>query len=152
MSYNDLRKGRFSESGREYLITAVTHQRTTIFNNFHCARLLIKTLRESEHHHDCQWLCWVIMPDHFHGLLRLNNSPPNDLSNVMKFIKGQSAKTINHHLKRSGSLWQTGFHDHALRQQEDSVNIARYIVANPLRARLVKRLADWPHWDSVWLK
>jgi len=151
MSYNDLRKGRFSESGREYLITTITQQRLPIFNDFDSNRILINTLRDSEHRYDCQWLCWVIMPDHFHGLLRLNNASPHDLSTVMKFIKGQSAKNINQHQKRSGSLWQTGFHDHALRKEEDRLNIARYIVANPLRAGLVKRLGEWPHWDSVWL-
>jgi len=73
MSYNDLRKGRHAETGHEYLITAVIHQRTAIFNDFNCSRLLIITLRDSEQRYDCQWLCWVIMPDHFHGLLRLNN-------------------------------------------------------------------------------
>lgn len=151
MSYNDLRKGRHAESGQEYLITAVAHQRTAIFNDFNCSRVLIKTLRDSEQRHDCQWLCWVIMPDHFHGLLRLNNSPPDDVSKVMKFVKGQSGRMINKLLDRSGKLWQTGFHDHALRHEEDRLHIARYIVANPLRAGLVERLADWPHWDSVWL-
>jgi len=151
MSYNDLRKGRFFESGQEYLITTITHQRTPLFNSFLCSRVLVKALRDSEQRHDCQWLCWVIMPDHFHELLRLNNSPPDDLSTVMKFVKGQSGRMINHHLGRSGSLWQTGFHDHALRKEEDRLNIARYIVANPLRAGLVERIADWPHWDSVYL-
>ena len=38
------------------------------------------------------------MPDHFHGLLRLNNSPPDDLSKMMKFVKGQSGRMINKHL------------------------------------------------------
>jgi len=28
---------------------------------------------------------------------------------------------------------------------------ALYIVANPLRAGLVERLGDCPHWDAVWL-
>jgi putative transposase len=151
MSYNDLRKGRFSETGREYLITFVTHQRTTIFDDFSCARMLINTLRESEQHHQCQWLCWVIMPDHFHGLLQLQNADEDDLAQIMKFVKGHSAKGINQQLNRTGSIWQTGFHDHALRKEEDRLAIARYIVANPLRAGLVKKLANWPHWDSVWL-
>jgi len=151
MSYNDLRKGRFSESGREYLITSVTHGRSAIFNDFNSARLLINTLRESESHYKCQWLCWVVMPDHFHGLLQLHDSDADDLSSIMKFIKGQSARDINKQLNRSGALWQTGFHDHALRKEDDRVATARYIVANPLRAGLVERLADWPHWDSVWL-
>ena len=34
---------------------------------------------------------------------------------------------------------------------EDLKKTARYIVANPLRAGLVKRLGDYPHWDALWL-
>jgi len=151
MSYNNLRKGRFSEPGREYLITTVTHQRKPIFQDFKAARILIHTLRESEQCHQCQWLCWTIMPDHFHGLLQLKYSQDSDLSSIMKFIKGQTARKVNIQLNRTGSFWQTGFHDHALRKEEDRLAIARYIVANPLRAGLVKKLSDWPHWDTVWL-
>jgi len=48
-------------------------------------------------------------------------------------------------------IWQDGFHDHALRQEEDLAEVARYIVANPLRAGLVERVGDYSHWDAVWL-
>jgi putative transposase len=30
-------------------------------------------------------------------------------------------------------------------------NLARYVVANPLRAGLVDSIRDYPHWDAVWL-
>jgi putative transposase len=30
--------------------------------------------------------------------------------------------------------------------------VARYIVANPLRAGLVNRVEDYSHWDSIWLE
>jgi len=29
--------------------------------------------------------------------------------------------------------------------------MARYIVANPLRAGLVERIGDYPLWDATWL-
>ncbi|MGB7814803.1 MAG: hypothetical protein WBL28_00460 [Methylotenera sp.] len=48
-------------------------------------------------------------------------------------------------------IWQPGFYDHAIRKDEDIVAIARYIIANPIRAGLVKRVGDHPHWDAVWL-
>jgi putative transposase len=48
-------------------------------------------------------------------------------------------------------IWQTGFHDHALRADEDVVRVARYIVANPLRAGLVSSPGEYPHWDAVWV-
>ncbi|MCF6281296.1 MAG: hypothetical protein L3J28_03650 [Candidatus Polarisedimenticolaceae bacterium] len=46
---------------------------------------------------------------------------------------------------------KTHLHDRAIRKEEDLVAIARYIVANPLRAGLVKSIKDYPHWDCVWL-
>ncbi|MFP3408382.1 transposase, partial [Pseudomonas sp. SIMBA_065] len=48
-------------------------------------------------------------------------------------------------------IWQPGYQDHALRREERLVHVARYIVANPLRAGLVKSVRDYPHWDAVWL-
>jgi putative transposase len=89
------------------------------------------------------------MPDHFHGLLALAEG--NDLSGVMNQLKGRSARSINVYLRRGGPLWQANYHDHALRSEEDRLTVARYIVANPVRARLVEHVADYPHWDSVWL-
>jgi REP element-mobilizing transposase RayT len=49
------------------------------------------------------------------------------------------------------SVWQPGYHDHAVRQDEDLRAMARYVVANPVRAGLVKDIGDYPHWDAVWL-
>lgn len=66
-------------------------------------------------------------------------------------LKGCSSRQINRHLGHEGALWQTAFHDHALREEEDLHEIARYVVANPLRAGLVESLLEYPHWDAVWL-
>lgn len=49
------------------------------------------------------------------------------------------------------NTWQRGFFDRAIRREDDLVSIARYIVANPLRAGLVERIGDYAHWDSVWM-
>jgi uncharacterized protein with ACT and thioredoxin-like domain len=48
-------------------------------------------------------------------------------------------------------IWQQDFHDHALRMEEDVKSVARYIVANPLRAGLVMKIGDYSHWDAKWL-
>ena len=48
-------------------------------------------------------------------------------------------------------VWQRGFHDYALGVDKDIVHVARYIVANPLRAGLVSRIGDYPLWDAKWL-
>ncbi|MBK9326291.1 MAG: transposase [Hydrogenophilales bacterium] len=149
MSYSELRKGRYSEPGREYLITVVTHERCRYFENLKAARALIAVMRALESEGVLHWLAWVVMPDHLHGLVSLGETA--DLSNAMNTLKGRSARAINRLLGRVGAFWQEGFHDHALRREEDRLHIARYIVANPLHAGLVEHVGDYPHWDSVWL-
>ncbi|WP_322520542.1 transposase [Guyparkeria halophila] len=148
MSYSDLRRGRCSEPGREYLVTAVTRGRRPTFKDWQLARLLITTFRESEVADRADWLAWVVMPDHFHALLRLRQS---SLADVMQRVRGVSARRINRQLGRHGPLWQPNYHDHALREDQARRDVAPYIVANPVRAGLVERIGDYPHWDAVWL-
>jgi len=138
-----LRRGRHSELGRIYLITAVTRERTPWFEDLSNARCLIRTLIEAQERGSGDTLAYVVMPDHLHWLFALGDRLP--LSNVVGAVKSLSAHRIGHR------IWQTGFHDHALRREEDVVGIARYVVANPLRAGLVQSLRDYPHWDAVWL-
>jgi REP element-mobilizing transposase RayT len=148
MSYNDLRKGRVSESGREYFVTIVTRNRVAWFEDFRRARTLIEQMSHAERTQQITWLAWVVMPDHLHGLIRLHHG---DLSGTIKGFKARSARRINRSLGRTGAFWQPSFFDRALRADEDRRAVARYIVANPLRAGLVTWIGDYPHWDSVWL-
>ncbi len=94
-------------------------------------------------------LAFVLMPDHVHWLIRLTGMVR--LSMAVKEVKGGSARRINRSLERTGRVWQPGYHDHALRREEDMRAIARYIIANPVRAGIVKRIWDYPHWDAAWL-
>ena len=149
MSYNDLRKGRFSEANRIYFITTVTHNRRKIFNNFNSARIVVKSMQELN---DCGYvdsLSWVVMPDHLHWLIQLSDE--HTLTEVVKRLKAQSAHSINQYLNSSGSVWQRSYFDRCLRKEEDVKGVSRYIVANPLRAGLVKEIGDYPHWDAAWL-
>jgi hypothetical protein len=55
-------------------------------------------------------------------------------------------------LERPGiaTVWERGFHDRALRHEDDLVDMARYLVLNPVRARVVRRIGDYPYWDAIW--
>jgi REP element-mobilizing transposase RayT len=97
---------------------------------------------------DLHSLAWVVMPDHLHWLVELG---PQPLATLMQRLKSRSAIAINKVESRGGRLWQKGFHDRALRSDEDLQSVARYIVANPLRAGLVRRIGDYPLWDAVWV-
>ncbi len=104
--------------------------------------------REHEAGH-AETLAFVVMPDHFHWLMALSGSRP--LSVCVNTVKAFSARQINRRLGRQGRVWQTGFYDRAVRRDDDLVCVARYIIANPLRAGIVKSVRDFPLWDAKWL-
>ena len=146
----NLRKGRVSIPGQLYLVTTVSHQRQPLFSDFHCARIVINSLRYTELSYAINSLSFVVMPDHLHWLFYLGESTP--LSQVVANVKRRSAYRINEMINSPGiSVWQPGFHDYALRKEDEIKDVARYIVANPLRAGLVDRIADYPYWDAAWL-
>jgi len=144
----DLRRGRFSQAGRVYLVTTVTLERASIFSDFHVGRCIPLALRQIEVERSANSLAWVVMPDHVHWLLALGNG---DLCRVVQRFESRSARAVNLQRGRSGRVWQKGFHDHALRTEEDLQATARYVIANPLRAGLVRRVGDYPLWDTIWL-
>ncbi|WP_158969508.1 transposase [Paraglaciecola sp. L3A3] len=150
MSWDDLRKGRYSQAHGEYFITFNTQNRQCYFSEFNLACLFCRQINVNETQHHCTWLTWVLMPDHFHGLLRLGNKGSN-LSKVVGALKGVSGFRVNKKISRNGKVWQSSFYDRALRDEDDRKTIARYIVANPLRKGLVKHLNDYPFWNSVYL-
>jgi len=145
---HSLRRGRYSESERIYLLTTTLLQRRRLFSDFRLARLLITELRVAHEQQQVASLAWVVMPDHLHWLVKLQSG---SLDELMRRIKSNSARQINQFLGTQGPIWQPGYHDRALRQDEDLQSAARYIVANPLRAGLVERIGDYPLWDAVWL-
>ena len=83
------------------------------------------------------------MPDHLHWLFELVG--PRSLSRTVGAFKALSSRRLRR------PVWQARFHDHAVQHEEDLRGMARYIVGNPLRARLVERIGDYPHWDAAWL-
>ncbi len=149
MPYNDLRKGRFSEPGRIYLITAVTAGRRRVFDSLCVGRMVVVEMRRLHDSGDVTSLAFVIMPDHIHWLFMLGTNMR--LGDVMQRVKGRSARQIRKSGLYKRDLWQKAYCDRALRREEDIKAVARYIVANPLRAGLVRSVADYPLWDAMWL-
>ena len=143
-----LRTGRYSVPGQVYLVTSIVQNRDPVFTDFEQGRLVVDALRKAQQEELVLSLAWVVMPDHLHWLIELKDST---LTFLMARTKSRITFALNRSIGRDGPLWQHGFHDRAIRREEDLQAVARYIVANPLRARLVERIGDYPLWDAVWL-
>jgi REP element-mobilizing transposase RayT len=140
---NRLRTGRHSQADQVYLLTMFTHNRQAVFVEFQAARCLIRTLQAEERLSRASTWAYVLMPDHLHWLMQLGEEV--DLARCVQGVKSLVSRQLGE------TVWQAGFHDRAMRKEEDLQGLARYIVANPLRAGLVKRVGDYPHWDAMWL-
>jgi putative transposase len=88
---------------------------------------------------------WVLMPNHVH--LILVPPDPDALRRTLAAVHRRYAGQIHARLKRTGHFWQGRFGCVAM--DEDHLGAAlRYVALNPVRARLVARVADWP-WSSA---
>jgi len=139
----NLRKGRVSLSNHAYLVTIVTLSRLPVFTSFDAARIAVRCFHDRNVLQHAHSMAFVVMPDHVHWLIQMT-----DDGNLSEMIRLYKAK-VSIHLKQQ--VWQRGFHDHALRDEEDVRDIARYIVANPVRAGICNRVGEYPHWDAIWL-
>lgn len=148
--YSALRRGRVSLSGHMYHVTSATFERYPFFTDFRVARLAIRALQGPGVCADSEVLAWTLMPDHLHMLLQLGQT--DALPRLLERIKSATARAVNRHLGRSGGVWQPGYHERLLRRDEDLAVVARYVVGNALRAGLVRKTGDYPHWDAVWIE
>ena len=88
-------------------------------------------------------LAFVVMPDHLHWLLQLGEL--SSLSETVRLYKARISLLLGR------GIWQDGFHDHAVRAEENLADVARYMVANPLRAGLCDKIGNYPYWNAIWL-
>lgn len=96
---------------------------------------------------------FVVMPNHIHGILILNDHPAtppqqrsstigrqrfrNQGKNTISSIVGSYKSAVTKHANRLGveNGWQSRFHDHIIRNDDEYQRISDYIVNNP---------ANWP--------
>lgn len=144
-----LRRARVSIPGQTYLVTFTTHQRVDLFSNSENASCMARSLHGLSLWKDTQLLAWVVMPDHLHVLVTLGTA--ESLSSVVQKLKSNTARALNARNHLVGQVWAPAFHDRALRKDEDLGDVARYLVLNPVRAGLVRRVGDYPFWNAAWI-
>lgn len=125
------------------MITVVTAERRRIIQHFSNARTLIGYLKTENDLQRAHTLAFVVMPDHLHWLMQLGEGAT--LSQVVRGMKSLTSHRLG------CSVWQRRYHDHAVRHDENLKAMSRYIIANPIRAGLVSSVADYPHWNAVWI-
>jgi REP element-mobilizing transposase RayT len=87
-----------SQDSPVLFITIVTHHRLPVFQTDHVREILCRTLDEARRSGGFLLFAYVIMLDHMHLL----TSRPSTTSNLLRVLKGLTARRIIDHLKTGG--------------------------------------------------
>ena len=82
------------------------------------------------------------MPDHVHVIVR-GTSERSDLRRCVKLTK-QRIEYVARTQFNIRHLWQQGYYERVLRSRHALETVVRYVLENPVRARLARRPGDYP--------
>jgi hypothetical protein len=84
------------------------------------------------------------MSNHYHLLIETGDA---SLSKGMKYLNGTYTQFFNRQNKRVGHVLQGRYKAILVQKESYLLELARYIVLNPVRARMVREAQEWP-WSS----
>jgi putative transposase len=136
-----LKPGRLISPPGTYFVTFPTWQRRRLFVVESYVRLFLKTLYGYRRAGRYQLHAFVVMPEHVHLLL----TPATDvtLERAIQFIKGGYSHALGAERGRKSEVWQRGFTDHRIRDEQDFMQHREYIRQNPVARRLVASAPEY---------
>jgi putative transposase len=141
----------YSQDG-SYFLTICTKDRKCSFGDIRGGKMMLSEIgiianacwsAIKEHAKNIELGNYVVMPNHVHGILTLDGNPPSETigklrfqnpgSNSISTIIGGYKPAVSKHARRAGVEfeWQTRFHDHVIRDEEEYERITNYILRNP---------------------
>jgi putative transposase len=123
-----------------YFVSTQTARRQPFFRHERWANLLRETIL---HYSNSDYFlhAYVIMPDHVHLLV----VPKRTLEKAVQLTKGGFSFRAKRELAWKFDIWQPGFSDHRIRDEEDWKRHLDYIRWNPVAERLVGVGEQYPH-------
>jgi REP element-mobilizing transposase RayT len=136
---------RFGLEGDCYHVTAATRKRQPVFVDPAAAQVVFDALQFIRIRR-AYLLAYAIMPDHLHALVVPR--PSFTLSQLMQTLKGFSSRRINQIRGTRGPLWQQGYYDRVIRDDDQLETAIEYIEHNPVSAGIVAATKDYL-WSSA---
>jgi|SRR5215831_13293312 len=128
-----------------YFLTFCVNNRRTVFANESVVRLVMQQILRAATENQFAILAYCFMPDHLHLLVE----GEADNSDCRRFIKSSKQYSGFYYSKGyAQTLWQRYGYERVLRNDEATLDVARYILNNPLRAGLVREVREYPFLGS----
>lgn len=135
---------RIEYSGALYHITSRGNQRQPIFLDDEDRKIFLDLLCDVKRKFNFVCHAYCLMPNHYHLLIE---TPDGNLSCGMRHLNGVYTQTFNRRHRRVGHLFQGRYKAILIEKDSHLLEVARYIVLNPLRANLTESPGKW-RWSS----
>lgn len=144
LRYGMPRPKRIHYEGAVYHVTSRGNERRKIVLDDADRGMFVRVLAEMVEHHDVTCHAWVLMDNHYHLLMETHAA---NLSLAMKHFNGLYTQKFNKKHHRVGHLFQGRYKAIVVEKESYLKELCRYVVLNPVRARMVKRPGEWK-WGS----
>jgi len=135
---------RIEYDGALYHVTARGNDRKAIFRDDGDRLCFLDTLQKVNDRFN--WIChaYCLMNNHYHLMIE---TPDGNLSRGMRQLNGVYTQAFNRRHHRAGHVLQGRFRSIVIEKESYLLEVSRYVVLNPVRARAVKRPEEW-RWSS----
>ena len=138
------RAWRIEYEGALYHVLSRGNDRQDIVINDDDRMLFLETVAEVAERFELDIFAYVLMDNHYHLLFRTNRA---NLCRSMQWFGATYTKRFNLGHNRSGHLFQGRYKNMLVQNDAYLLQLSYYIHRNPLRAAMVRRLADYK-WSS----
>ena len=131
---------RIEYPGAVYHITSRGNDKKTVFKNDTDREAFLDILAHVNGRY--HWIChaYCLMDNHYHLLVE---TPDGNLSLGMRQLNGVFTQARNKRYNKTGHLFQGRYKAILIQKDRYLLEVSRYVVLNPIRARRVERLEDW---------
>ncbi|HUY93851.1 MAG TPA: transposase [Terracidiphilus sp.] len=127
---------------RIFFATTKTSMGRRLLQSERNANLLIEVLRSLVTEHRFKLHDFVIMPDHAHFLIEVRGDMT--IEKTMQLIKGRFSHRLSHELGYKGEVWQRGFTEVQVMNEQALESHRAYIAENPIKAGLAPSADEYP--------
>lgn len=138
------RRNRLIYNGAIYHIYQRGNNKEFIFEDDNMKSFILHTLEKYQRKLDYEVLAYVIMNNHYHLLLRANESPIGD---IMFYLNNPLGKYVNGKLNRTGHVFEGRYKCKLVENDAYLIWLLRYIHRNPVKANICSNVDDYK-WTS----
>lgn len=136
-----MRKKRAFSEGAFYHVTSRTNNKIRAFEKNLGRKIILMVLHDAKRKFRFTLTNFCIMPTHFHLMIRPAEN--TNLSQIIQWIKIQSAKFWNNIHGSTDHFWGHRFFSRIIKNQMDNESVMTYINQNAVTTGLVEKPEDW---------